>query len=182
MVVVLVFGQDQIDLDTATETSPQTSATNQETSAPATPLPKGQYLVHRVVDGDTVRVWVDGESEPIRIIGLDTPETVDPRKPVQCFGKEASNKATELLAGQIVGLELDETQGDRDTYDRMLRYVILPDGRNFSQVMIQEGYAFEYTYQSNPYNYQVEFQAAELQARKTKTGLWSPETCDGEVK
>jgi hypothetical protein len=74
--------------------------------------------VIRVVDGDTVDVaFDDGRVERLRLIGIDTPEVVDPRKPVQCFGREASAHANELLDGQTVSLELDPTQDDRDIYD-----------------------------------------------------------------
>ena len=64
-----------------------------------TPLPKGEVIVTKVVDGDTIHVNLNGHDTTIRIIGIDTPETVDPRKPVQCMGKEASNRAKELLMG-----------------------------------------------------------------------------------
>ena len=96
------------------------------------------YRVVKVVDGDTLDVEIDGKIERLRLIGIDTPETVDPRKSVQCFGREASNKAKELLSGQFVNLESDETQGERDKYKRLLRYVFLPDGTNFNLYMIAE--------------------------------------------
>ena len=104
------------------------------------------YEVTRVIDGDTVDVRINGKVERIRIIGLNTPETKDPRKPVQCFGKEASAKAEELLGGKTVRLEADPTQGERGRYGRLLRYIWMPDGQLFNMVMISEGYAFEYTY------------------------------------
>jgi micrococcal nuclease len=136
------------------------------------------YPVVKVVDGDTLDVNIDGEIERLRLIGIDTPETVDPRKSVQCFGKEASNKAKELLSGQLVALEADESQGERDKYKRLLRYVFLSDGTNFNQYMISEGFAHEYTY-NEPYKYQTEFKQAEIDARNNNKGLWSPETCSG---
>jgi micrococcal nuclease len=103
-------------------------------------------VVH-VVDGDTVDVdFDDGRTERLRLIGIDTPEIVDPRKPVQCFGRGASAHAHELLDGQTVSLELDASQGERDTYGRLLAYIWLPDGRNFGEVMIADGHAHEYTY------------------------------------
>lgn len=136
--------------------------------------------VIRVVDGDTLRVLINNEEKTIRLIGINTPETVDPRREVECFGKEASNKAKELLNDQTVILEEDETQGNTDKYDRLLRYVRLADGRNFNQVMIQEGYAYEYTYDL-PYKYQAEFKQAQDNAQNAKSGLWSDETCRGEM-
>lgn len=136
------------------------------------------FKVVKVVDGDTIDVLIDNKTERLRLIGIDTPETVDRRRKVQCFGKEASNKAKELLNGQSVGLESDETQGDKDKYKRLLRYVFLPDGTNFNLYMIAEGYAHEYTY-NLPYKYQSEFKQAEIDARNGNKGLWSPDTCNG---
>ena len=139
------------------------------------------YPVTQVVDGDTIKVLMNNQTETIRLIGLDTPETVDPRKAVQCFGQEASNKAKELLTGKMVTLEADSTQGERDKYDRLLRYAFLEDGTLFNKLMISEGYAHEYTYGSNPYKYQADFQAAEVEARENNRGLWSAETCAGDT-
>lgn len=135
--------------------------------------------VVRVVDGDTVRVLLNGEEKTVRLIGLNTPETVDPRREVECFGKEASNRAKELLTGQSITLEQDETQGNTDKYDRLLRYIRLADGRIFNQVMIEEGYAYEYTYDL-PYKYQAEFKQAQTEAQNAKRGLWSEQTCKGQ--
>lgn len=139
------------------------------------------YKVETVVDGDTVKVDMDGKSETLRLIGIDTPETVDPRKPVQCFGEEASKKAKETLTGKKVSLEADPTQGERDKYQRLLRYVYFEDGTSFNKWMIEEGYAHEYTYQSNPYKYQNEFKDAERSARENKMGLWGEATCNGDT-
>ena len=72
------------------------------------------YPVTKVVDGDTIAVEMNGKKETVRLIGLDTPETVEPRKPVQCFGKQASDKAKEILSGKRVRLEMDASQGERD--------------------------------------------------------------------
>lgn len=136
------------------------------------------YRVVKVVDGDTIDVDIDGETSRLRLIGIDTPETVDPRKPVQCFGIAASNKAKELLSNRFVTLEADESQGNKDKYGRLLRYVFLPDGTNYGLFMISEGYAHEYTY-NLPYKYQAEFKQAEIDAVNGNKGLWSPDTCSG---
>ena len=134
------------------------------------------YQVIKIIDGDTVDILIDGATERIRVIGLDTPETVDPRRPIECFGLEASAKAEELLLNQKVRLEADPTQGEKDTYNRLLRYVFLSDGRNYSLEMIKQGYGHEYTY-NLPYKYQQVFQAAENAARSTQRGLWAPDAC-----
>ena len=146
------------------------------------------YPVTKVVDGDTLTVEMNGKSVKIRLIGLDTPETVDPRKPVQCFGKEASERARQMLSGQNVRVEKDASQGEYDKYGRLLAYVYLPDlpapasaggqagGTLFNKYMIASGYAHEYTY-NLPYKFQKEFKAAEVQAREMKKGLWADGVC-----
>ena len=156
---------------------PKATATIKQTQKSPIPTPTPIfYKVTSVVDGDTIKVSIDGKIESIRLIGIDTPETVDPRKPVQCFGLEASNKAKEVLTNKKVLLESDSTQDDRDKYNRLLRYVFLEDGSNFNKMMIAEGYAHEYTYNS-PYKYQAEFKQAEKEARENKKGLWADNVC-----
>lgn len=136
------------------------------------------FEVVKVVDGDTIDVSINSTVKRIRLIGINTPETVDPRKLVECFGVEASNKAKLLLSGKKVILENDSSQGEKDKYGRLLRYVFLEDGTNFNLTMIKEGYAYEYTY-NLPYKYQAEFKKAQKEAETTKAGLWSS-TCNGK--
>ena len=134
-----------------------------------------------MVDGDTVRVSIDGREEPVRLIGINTPESVDPRRPVECLGKEASAKAAEMLTpGVMVQIEADPTQDTRDRFGRLLLYVWMPDGRMFNEAMIQAGYATEYTYQT-PYRYQAQFKAAQNAATAAKNGLWAPDACTGQI-
>lgn len=137
---------------------------------------RGPYPVTRVVDGDTI--WVDnaGSREKIRMIGLDTPEVVDPRKPVECFGQEASQRAKSELSGRTVFLETDPSQGVTDRYGRTLAYVWTDAGRLFNLDMIADGYGFEYTY-AVPYRYQEQFRSAQTAAREQNRGLWSPTAC-----
>lgn len=142
------------------------------------PVPAGLYRVISVSDGDTIKVLIDKKIETIRLIGVDTPETVDPRRPVQCYGKEASNFTKKTLSNQNVKLESDVLSGDRDKYKRLLRYVFLDDGQNFNQVLIEEGYGHEYTYKSMPYKYQEIFKKSEINARENSRGLWTPGACD----
>ncbi len=136
------------------------------------------YQVVSITDGDTIKVSIDGKTETIRLIGLDTPETKDPRKPVQCFGKEASSKMQSFVQSKQVRLIEDTTQDSRDKYGRLLKYVFLEDGRNVAYEMIKEGYAHEYTY-SLPYKYQSQFKSALQYAKDNSKGLWSPTTCNG---
>jgi micrococcal nuclease len=134
-----------------------------------------------VSDGDTILVSKNCEPVKVRMIGIDTPETVDPRKPVQCFGKEASDYTKKHLQGKSVVIETDAEQDTYDKYGRLLGYVILEDGTNFNKTLIEEGYAHEYTYQT-PYRYQKEFKEAEQSARENQRGLWNLETCAGNTK
>ncbi len=135
------------------------------------------YSVVKVVDGDTIHIDMDGKKETVRLIGMNTPETVDPRRPVECFGKEASAKAKELLDGQRVRIETEASQGERDKYGRLLGYVTREDGLFFNNYMISEGYAYEYTYRL-PYKYQAEFKAAQKSAEAAGRGLWALGVCE----
>lgn len=142
------------------------------------PKPK-LYKIVEVIDGDTIKVDYEGKTETVRLIGLNTPETVDPRTTVQCFGLEASKRAKELLTGKSVQLEADESQSNRDKYNRLLRYAVFEDNTNFNKQMIAEGFAYEYTYEV-PYKYQQDFKNAQAEASNGSKGLWSPATCNGQ--
>lgn len=132
-----------------------------------------------VADGDTLHISSGCEAETVRLLGADTPETVDPRKPVQCFGVEASVFTKDLLEGKRVKIEIDPTQGERDKYGRLLGYVILEDGTNFNLKLIQEGYATEYTY-NGVYRHRNTFLDAQKEAKDIGRGLWAHNTCNGE--
>lgn len=138
-----------------------------------------QYLVTAAIDGDTIKVRVGSNIETVRLIGLDTPETKDPRKTVQCFGKEAAAFTSSSLLNKQVRLAPDSTQDNRDKYGRLLRYVYLADGTLFNYKLVREGYAYEYTYRV-AYRFQKDFITAQQQAEYSKTGLWSPNTCNGK--
>lgn len=154
---------------------PAPSQSEETSSAPATQY----HAVTRVVDGDTFKVSINGQEETVRLIGIDTPESVDPRSPVECFGVEASNRAKQLLSGQRVRLEADPTQDERDRYGRILRYAWLENGAFFNQQMIAEGYAMEYTY-NTPYQHQSAFKQAQREAETAKWGLWADGACTEE--
>jgi micrococcal nuclease len=123
-------------------------------------------LCVRVVDGDTLEL--DG-GERVRLIGVDTPETVDPRRPVEYFGKEASAFTRRMAEGKTVRLEYD--QDTRDRYGRTLAYVYLPDGILLNAEIIRQGYGHAYT--RFPFRYQEEFLALEREAREQGRGLWA---------
>lgn len=150
--------------------------------ATTTPNTVGVYYdVTKVTDGDTLHVSIDGKDEVVRLIGINTPETVDPRRAVECFGKEASDRMKEIAKGTIVRLEYDDSQALRDTYNRLLAYVYLEDGQMINRKMVAEGYAYEYTYLT-PYRYQREFRDLQRLAQSASRGLWSKETCNGSKK
>lgn len=132
----------------------------------------GLMPVIHVNDGDTIIVRMPGgQEETVRLLGVDTPETKDPRKPVQCFGEAASRHTKERLAGQSVRLEPDPTNTDRDKYHRLLRYVYLPDGTLYNAELIRDGYAFAYTI--FPLIKSEEFRSLERAAREQNRGLWA---------
>lgn len=155
--------------------------TKQHAAAPATVLAAGLYRVLNTIDGDTIDISYNGKSERVRMIGLDTPETKDPRKPIQCFGREASQRMRDLVAGKNVRIEQDPSQGERDKYGRLLLYIYLEDGTNVAYKMIADGFGHEYTYRI-PYKYQSQFKAAQKDAEKNKRGLWADNTCAGDTK
>ena len=128
------------------------------------------YKVVSVVDGDTIKIEYQGATESVRLIGIDTPETVHPSEPVGCFGKEASDKMKELVSGKSVKIMFDNSQGVQDKYGRLLLYIWVGD-IFVNETMIEQGYAYEYTY-STPYIYQSEFKAAQESAKSLEKGLW----------
>lgn len=134
--------------------------------------------VTKVTDGDTFHVRLStGEDRTIRVIGIDTPETKDPGKPVQCYGLEASAEAAELLTGEQVLLTRDPSQEDRDYYGRYLREVLLTtSGRDYGQVMIEYGFAREYQFKK-PYAQREKYLQAQQTAQQKGAGLWTD--CQG---
>lgn len=134
------------------------------------------WSVSRVVDGDTIIAKKDSVEERVRLIGVDTPESVDPRKAAECFGKEAAQFTRELAQGKSIRMESDRSQNDRDVYGRLLRYVFLEDGTLLNHTIIAKGYGHEYTHRL-PYRYQRFFKKAERKARSQRAGLWAQDAC-----
>ena len=119
--------------------------------------------VVRVVDGDTI---ILDANERVRLIGVDTPETVDPRRPVQYFGKEASAFTKRMVESKKVRLEYDQTRKDR--YGRTLAYVYLKDGTFLNAEIVKQGYGFAYT--RFPFRHKEEFRRYEREAREDCEG------------
>jgi micrococcal nuclease len=134
--------------------------------------PNAYYKVMNVIDGDTFQASIDGKIITVRVLGINTPETVDPRKPVECYGPEASAEGKELLAGAEVRLEFNPNREKLDKYGRYLLYVYRKDGLFYNESMIQNGYAYEYTFNNEPYTMQSEFRKAEATAKASGVGLW----------
>ena len=127
-----------------------------------------EFVVQRVVDGDTI---ILNGNERVRLIGVDTPETVHPQKPVEYYGKEASAFTKRMCEGKKVRLEYDWQKKDR--YNRTLAYVYLEDGTFLNAEIIKQGYGHAYT--RFPFKYLEEFRAYEREAREGGVGLWGKE-------
>ena len=146
-------------------------------------------VVTDIVDGDTIDVEITARSEgpgageadvgqtyTVRLIGIDTPESVKPGSPVECFGREAAVATDALLAGVEVRLVKDVEETDR--FDRLLRYVYIGEEMANAR-LVANGYASAYTYPPNVRHADL-FVSLQRDARKGDRGLWSPETCNGE--
>jgi micrococcal nuclease len=120
----------------------------------------------KVIDGDTLDVWTGKKIERIRLIGVDTPETKDPRRKVQRFGKEASTFLRKTIKGKTLRLERTE----KDAHKRTLAFVYLPDGRCVNDLIIKEGYG--YAFVKYPFPGLERLKAFEAEAREAKRGLW----------
>jgi micrococcal nuclease len=130
----------------------------------------GLYSIDHFVDGDTIVVNMDGKKETIRMIGVDTPETHKPNSPVQCYGPAAAAYTKNLIGTSQVRLQADSKSTDRDRYNRLLRYVYLPDGRMVEQQLIENGYGFAYL--DFPFDKSGEFARYQDRARAATKGLW----------
>lgn len=124
-----------------------------------------ELTVTRVIDGDTIEL---SSGTKVRYIGIDTPEVVDPRKPVQCFGVEASNANKSLVQGQLVRLEKDISETDK--YGRLLRYVWRGEIL-VNEELVRQGFARSSSYPPD-IKYQSRLQDAEAVARSAGLGLW----------
>ncbi len=140
--------------------------------------------VTRVVDGDTVHIRARGFDTVVRLIGIDTPETVHPSKPMQCWGPQASARAKRLMpVGARVRVMSDPTQDARDRYGRFLGYVYTGGRRGAASVnraLVAAGAAKVYIYGGTPFRHARAFTKAQSTARAKKNGLWGP-PCNGKV-
>lgn len=134
-------------------------------------LTDATFTVMHVADGDTIDVRdAAGTVERVRLVGIDTPETVDPRKDVQCFGEEASAYVKKILSGKTVTMEAKPDE-DRDAYGRLLRYVYL-DEKDIGLTLLSGGYAFSVC-KKFPHQKCEKYEAEAKKAESEKLGLWS---------
>lgn len=127
------------------------------------------YPVIRVIDGDTIVVKIADQEKTVRYLGIDTPESIHPQQPLECFGREATERNRQLVENQQVRLETDIS--NQDKYGRLLRYVYVGDTFvNLS--LVAEGYASAVTYPPDV-KYQTTLSSAMTQAREQQLGLWS---------
>jgi micrococcal nuclease len=164
-----------------------------EVQAPATwQAEPGGYeraVVIEVVDGDTVVARVTattpgpgagatliGRDYRVRLIGIDTPESVDPRSEVECFGREAAAAAKALLEGRTVRLVKDVSEEDR--FGRLVRYVYFGDEMANAR-LVANGYAYAFTYPPDVRHTDL-FVSLQAEARAARRGLWAPSTCNGQ--
>jgi endonuclease YncB( thermonuclease family) len=152
--------------DPATTPSPTAAAPSATPSG--TRAPDANALVTRVVDGDTVEVDFGGRALTVRLIGIDTPESLAPGEPVQCFALEASSYTTERLEGERVRLAFDLER--IDPYGRTLAYVWLGD-ELFNETLVREGYAFVTTYPPNV-RYVDRLRGGQREALSAGRGVW----------
>lgn len=132
----------------------------------------GPYLVESVVDGDTIRISCNGTSTRVRLVGVNTPETVKEDSPVECGGPEASEYLHSRLDGKDVFLSADPAQGERDKYDRLLAYVWTADGAPVNQSIVELGHGEAAGY-GKDYAMSRTFEAAAEKARAKALGLWA---------
>lgn len=140
----------------------------------------GLYSINHFVDGDTIAVNMNGKVESVRFIGIDTPETHKPHTPVQCYGPAAAAYTKRMIGSNRVRLVSDSLSTDRDRYDRLLRYVYLPDGTLVNEELVRNGYAFYYPY--FPFSKSAAFKADQQAAMAAHKGLWgncAPKPTDG---
>lgn len=151
-------------------TPPATASPSAAAPTPEAALPPGltPATVTRVIDGDTIEVEIGGVEYTVRYIGVNTPETVDPRRPVECFGREASDFNKGLVLGKAVGLEKDVSE--TDDFGRLLRYVWVGE-EMVNAVLVREGYAQASAYPPDV-KYQAFFSQLQAEAREAGRGLW----------
>jgi micrococcal nuclease len=163
---------DRAHLTSSFSKPPQ--STQQQDSSDLSKYHGRQFTVVKVVDGDTLDINIpDGNYSHtrIRLWGIDTPETKDPRTGPMYFGKEASDFAANLALGKQITVYLEPDKSPRDKYHRLLGYIQLPDGKFLNEELLSEGYAYaDLRFKHGLYN---KYKQLESVARSQKKGLWA---------
>lgn len=172
-----------VSTTTSAETNPsnEDSLIRAESASSTVSIYPTNATVIRVADGDTLEARMDGASTTIkvRLLGVNTPETVDPRRAVECFGKEASAFSKQLLQGKRVLLKEDPQADNIDKYGRSLRNIFLEDGTDVNALLVKEGYAYAYVSFPQDKRRKAELKRLQEEAKLAKRGLWKLDTCDG---
>ena len=168
LTATLLVACSEVQVHETTAAPRGTTSNSGSNASPADPQTARTALITHVVDGDTIDVEVGQREIRIRLIGIDTPETVDPSEPVQCFGPEASAFTEQQLDGEQVRLEFDVER--IDPYNRTLAYV-WRGNQLFNEVLVSRGFALVTTYPPNV-KYVDRFIAAQRDARSHERGLW----------
>ena len=175
---IIYYDDFDLDLSIGLKANPKKKKSSKKDS-----INYQEATVESVIDGDTVLISVDRKVGKLRLIGVDTPETVHPHKPIGFYGKEASAFTKEKLSGKKVYIEKDVSQTDR--YNRLLRYIWLELPSNivnpsfedvrdkmFNGILLRDGYANQATFPPDV-KYQEYFRLIEEKAREEKKGLWN---------
>jgi micrococcal nuclease len=191
IVAALFFGTGQYDEAQPREGDTTTTGLEQNADdgleqGPAEVVPpstgRGEQeliTIEQVIDGDTIHVHMGGTSSvPVRLIGVDAPETAGPYTERECYGEASAEYLRDLLLGSEVWLETDSSQDRFDVYGRLLAYVYRDDALLVNLDLIESGAAREYTFKGRAYQFQDLFQEAEADARAAKRGLWADGACD----
>ena len=158
--VKIIIGQFKFEKITPTEISTPT------------PIEKEESVeLVRVVDGDTVIIKINDKEESVRLIGINAPEKNE------CYSKEATDELKKILVDKNIKIETDESQNDKDKYDRLLRYIYLEDGTFVNEKLVKDGFAKEYTYKI-AYKFQIDFKNDQKMAVENKLGMWADGVCN----
>ena len=134
------------------------------------------YKVERIIDGDTIRVTIDGRSVLVRFIGINAPEIEHSNETAECFGYNSKFYLQSLIANSSVRLESDPNDSNKDKYGRLLRYVYPEDGTILNEKLVREGYAFAVVYNKGN-RYERLLKSAQMDAQQNKVGYWGATDC-----
>lgn len=152
-----------------------------QATASISPISREYVQIVRVIDGDTIVVRAaDQKDVSVRLLGVDTPEVVDPQKPIECFGKEASAFMQAILSGKYAWMMNDPAADDQDVYGRKLRNLVLENGMDVNAELVKRGYARALVEYPMNETRKTDLKKWETDAKDNHLGLWNPSTCDGK--